>query len=176
MKLKFLYVFVEGGDDRRFFNEVLLRFFQSKYSMIMVVKYAQKPKRFIEKLITNVVKRGNEYVFFHDLDNSICVTNNKKSIQQRFRTLDTKKMIVVVKEIEGWYLAGISPIFCQKMNIKQLPNANNLSKEEFDEIIPQTFKSTIDFKIEILKNYDIKKAIKNNRSFRYFMTKYVSQS
>ena len=82
------------------------------------------------------------------------------------------KIIVVVKEIESWYLAGLDNKVCKQLKIKNFPNTEKVTKEEFNSLIPKKFTSRIDFMLEILKNFSIEIAKKKNTSFRYFVEKY----
>ena len=63
-----------------------------------------------------------------DLDDSPCVTDRKERVLSRFRALEGKlesetgpsfptQVLIVCKEIEGWYLAGLSDESCDHIGI-----------------------------------------------------------
>jgi len=81
-------------------------------------------------------------------------------------------MIVVVKEIEGWYLAGLDNKVCKQFKIDSFANTDNVTKEKFNALIPKKFTSRVDFISEILKNFSIEIAKQKNNSFQYFAKKY----
>jgi preprotein translocase subunit Sss1 len=173
MDCKILYIFLEGDDDERFFQKVLLPRLREKYDHIKVIKYAQKPKRFeyIKKFIRAIQGIGN-YIYVTDINNSPCVTAKKQEIQNELRNIDSDKILVVVREIESWYLAGLSNDASKKLGIPIFNTTDSVTKEQFNSLIPRKFNSRIDFMIEVLKNFSIEVAKQKNRSFRYCIEKY----
>ena len=39
-----LFIFIEGDDDERFFNRIIIPMFEKKYDKVQLWKYAQKKK------------------------------------------------------------------------------------------------------------------------------------
>lgn len=78
------------------------------------------------------------------------------------------KIIIVKKEIESWYMAGIDESICDKYKITELESTENFSKEDFDKIIPKG-KSRILFMHEILESYCCDVAKNRNSSINYFL-------
>lgn len=79
---------------------------------------------------------------------------------------------MVVKEIEGWYLAGLGNTEAEKFKIRTFSETDTITKEQFNALIPKTFDSRIDFMLEILRIFSIEIAKQKNRSFRYCIEKY----
>jgi hypothetical protein len=79
---------------------------------------------------------------------------------------------VVIKEIESWYYAGLSPESVQNLTVPNLPFTDDLTKEDFNRLIPKKYDSRIDFMFEILKSFSIDTARKKNHSFRFFVERY----
>jgi len=104
-----------------------------------------------------------------------CVTARKEEIQKRFKNVDSDKIMVVRKEIESWYLAGLKNDRCKELGVSIFAATDEVTKEQFDEIIPGNFDSGIDFMQEILKSFDIETAKRKNESFKYFANKYGLQ-
>jgi len=177
MDLKTLYVFVEGDDDERFFSAILLPRLREKYGGVKVIKYAQKPKKFeyLGKFIRSICSMRADYILVVDIDSSPCVTAKKQEVQGNLKNLSQDRILVVVKEIEGWYLAGLYKDSAKKLGLKEIPeNTNTLTKEDFNRLIPKKFDSRIDFVREILKNFSLEIAQNKNSSLRYCIEKYLS--
>ena len=83
-------------------------------------------------------------------------------------------MVVVIKEIESWYLAGIDAKNAARLNVTIPGSTDHISKKEFDRLIPDSFDSRIDFMIELLKCYSLRVARRKNASFKYFHAKHIS--
>ncbi len=55
MKLKKLYIFVEGNDDELFFKKVMLPLFLKQYSDVEIFKYAQWKRQKVELFILSII-------------------------------------------------------------------------------------------------------------------------
>ena len=98
-----------------------------------------------------------------------------EKILRKYRLIDRNdKIAVVIKEIESWYLAGLSDKDSKELTGKKFKNTNTIIKEQFYNLIPNRFDSRIDFMIEILKHFSVNFAKKKNTSFNYFMEKYTN--
>ena len=84
--------------------------------------------------------------------------------------------MVVCREIESWYLAGLNDDSRRKIKIRRRFNkTDSISKEQFDRMMPERFVSRIDFMQEIMKLFDRETASTKNTSFEYFMRKYKEE-
>lgn len=110
-----------------------------------------------------------DYIFAHDIDNTVSTTNKKIEIKHMLKNIDEDKIFIVIKEIESWYLAGLSNEKCKILKIPIVNNTDEITKESFNSMMPDNFDSRIAFMIEILKNFSIKIAIRKNKSFKYFI-------
>jgi ribosomal protein L17 len=64
----------------------------------------------------------------------------------------------------------------KKLKIRKLPNTTDeLVKEQFNIIIPQRFDSEKNFMIEVLKTFCINTAKQKNKSFKYFVEKFIEK-
>ena len=93
-------------------------------------------------------------------------------MQKKHPNIDKSKIIVVIKEIESWYLAGLDNKVCRQLKINNFADTDNVTKEKFNALIPKKFTSRIDFMSEILKYFSIEIAKQKNNSFQYFVEKY----
>jgi len=116
-----------------------------------------------------------DYIVMADINHSPCVTHKKDDItEKKIKSKKVKKdnIIVVIKEIESWYLAGLNPTSLRNLGINYNKKTDNLTKEQFDRLMPRKFISRIDFLQEILKYFDLEKAVQNNKSFQYFVKRF----
>jgi hypothetical protein len=176
MDYKSLYVFVEGTTDERFFERIIKPKFEEKYEYIYIYRYAESKNEKTEKFIESIESRNKsakdvDYIFVSDIDQAPCVTRKKQELLNKFPKLNKDKIVIVIKEIESWYLAGLDTKACKKLKIKPFNYTNDIDKEEFNKYIPKKFRS-IDFMINILDYFSIETAKQKNNSFKYFANKY----
>ncbi len=169
-----LFVFVEGIDDARFFEKIMKPELQNKYNSVETRCYASLKKEKINNFLKSIKAMNAEYIFVTDIDNSLCVTAKKQKIKDKLGNIDEERIIVVVKEIEGWYLAGLDNTETKKFKIRTFGRTDSILKEQFNKLFLKAFDSRIDFMIEILKVFSIEIAKQNNESFKYCIEKYTS--
>lgn len=167
-----LYIYVEGNDEENFFNNIIGPDI-SNYDKIEIRKHRNIRKEMVKQLIAKHRSQTNEfvsdYIFLYDQGSSRCVIEKKDNIMGVYNFLERNKTIIVGKEIEGWYLAGINKENCRKLGIKYMESTDHINKEAFSNMKPRKFDSLIDFKRELLKLYDIQLAMKRNNSFKFFL-------
>jgi hypothetical protein len=166
-----LFLFIEGNDDERFIETVLKSKFEEKYGSVFLWKYSQQPNKKIADFIKNIIAMGAEFIYLGDVNHEPCVTAKKQSIVDRLKNINEERIFVAVKEIESWYLAGLDKNSSEGLGIKGFTLTDDITKEQFNNLIPRRFDSRIDFMYEILKNFSIEKGKRKNKSFRYFIKK-----
>ncbi|RLD08324.1 MAG: hypothetical protein DRI56_05580 [Chloroflexota bacterium] len=171
MKYSRLFLWVEGPDDKRFMEGVVVPHFEEKYDFVKIIEYAQEKIEWQENFLRSIVGMKGDYIFFHDNDTA-CFVTDKEKVLNRHAQLDNEKVLVVVKEIESWYLAGIPQEFADELGVSPPAQTDTVTKEQFDELIPKAFNSRIDFMQEVLKRFDVSSAQKRNTSFEYFVNKH----
>jgi phage regulator Rha-like protein len=67
----------------------------------------QKYKK-IEKFIQAIQSMGGDYIYVTDINTAPCVTAKKEEIRRKIKNINLNKVVIVIKEIESWYLAGIN--------------------------------------------------------------------
>jgi hypothetical protein len=169
MRQKKLYIFVEGNDDELFFKRIIQPLFLNHYADVEIFKYAQWKKQKVELFIQSIITLDYDYIFTADIDLLETIAEKKKIIKNRFSNVDPLKIDIVIKEIESWYLAGVSNEKSAVMNIWLPEDTNEITKEDFNDICHRTYRSRIDFMYEILKSYSFDVAVKKNQSFEYFV-------
>ncbi|HUW86051.1 MAG TPA: hypothetical protein VMV55_04150, partial [Methanoregula sp.] len=60
----------------------------------------------------------------------------------------------------------------QNLAVPDLSFTDELTKEDFNHLIPRKYDSRIDFMFEILKYFSIDTARQKNHSFRFFINRY----
>ena len=126
-----------------------------------ICRYVNTAKRYREKGI-------GDYIFVADIDKADCVQQKKEEIVSRFMNVEPDRILIVIKEIESWYLAGIDDSRSIELNIPNFTNTDSITKEDFLDIIPPEYETEIDFRMELLDSFKIPVAIKKNKSFKYF--------
>ncbi len=167
------YVFVEGDDDERFFRRILCSRLEKHYDRVQIVKYAQMEKRKIRKFIHTLERKSTEYVLVRDLDRYPCVTALRNQIAGRYGIGDEQRIVVVIPEIEAWYVAGIErEILRQIAGVRRLAIPPRVTKQWFNIIIPQSIPRSV-FMNRIIERFDPSLAQRRSESFRYFVRKFL---
>lgn len=171
MAYRRLFLLVEGNDDERFVATIVKPKLHVQYDHVRTWQYAGRKQEKIEGFLKSIHAIGAEYIVFADLDASPCPAARKDQLANRFAGLSADRVFVVVKEIESWYLAGISERAGKALGIGRVGPTDGLTKEEFDRQIPRRFDSRIDFMLEMLKCFDLAMAGTQNKSFSHFLKK-----
>jgi hypothetical protein len=166
-----LHIWVEGDNDRRFFENIIAPMFKNSFNKVDIIQYRQMKKQYVNAIIKKI-KGKNEYIFTKDMDFPACMTLKKDSIIKSYSNIDINKIVIVIMDIEAWYLAGLDRENCDKLKVKYFVTTDGMTKTEFDHIKPKEFTSDIDFRMEIMKRYDLDVAKLKNKSFKYFLDKY----
>lgn len=172
MSYKRLFLLIEGNDDERFFQRIVKPKFEEKYNTVMLWKYAQVKNTKVDNFLKSIKAMGAEYIYVVDINLAPCVRGKKQEIQNKFNNIDIDRIIVVIKKIESWYLAGLDNARSEELKIPSFKTTNNITKEQFNALIPKRFDSKKDFMLEILRRFSIEIAKQKNISFRYFLGKH----
>jgi hypothetical protein len=169
---KRLFIMVEGEDDVRFFGRIVKPLLAPRYDSIEIVPYASIKREKVNKFLQSVSMMKNDYIFAADIDFEHSVRDKKQVLYYRFSNLDGGSMVIVIREIESWYYAGITSSRAQELGVQDPASTNDLTKEDFNALIPRRFDSRIDFMFEILKSFSLATAARKNDSFHFFVTRY----
>ena len=160
-------IFVEGATDNLFINKI----FNEKLSLLgknySIVEYSNMEKKKIKNYIRSINSTPNfDYIFITDQDGR---KNKVEKILKEFPFLDKDKIFISIYEIESWIIAGISDKLLKKYKVKPiLYDTSTITKEIFNTFIPKRmFKN--EFIAYILDDYDTKKAIELNPSFKVIL-------
>lgn len=167
-----IWFFLEGNDDERFFEKIIKPKLESKFDCVRSWRYAKEPPKRIKNFLKSIRAMNSDYFFLRDFNDAPCVSIRKENIKLKYGVrIDINNIIIVVKEIESWYLAGLGNKSRNELGIRSFNNTDAITKEDFNSLMPDGFDSRIDFMVEILKSFSIETAKQKNRSFNYFMSK-----
>jgi len=169
---KRLFLLVEGEDDVRFFGRIIKPLFISLYDSVEIIPYASIKRTKVNSFLKSVRLMHNDYILVADIDSENSVKEKKQVLYSYFSNIDGGSIIVVVREIESWYYAGLSSESAQMLQVPDLSFTDELTKENFNRLIPRKYDSRIDFMFEILKYFSLDTAKQKNQSFRFFVERY----
>ncbi len=174
---KRMHVLLEGRDDREFFDGVIRPILQGKYEYIHTWEYAEKTIERRINYLRSVRAMKADYLFINDIDTSPCITQRKRHLVDSHRQMiDANCTIIVVREIESWYLAGVDDGVCLELGIPIIRHTDDVTKERFRSLVPARFRSVADLMAEILRVFRVDTARGKNRSFGYLMDKLEARS
>lgn len=177
---KRLFIFVEGPSDERLVNEILKPIFEKRLSEVggevVVIQYSHISNKAMDAEFTRIEAQGDDYLLLKDREDARCVTGEKDYLQKKFPRLDVRKVIIVVKLIEGWYLGGLDETSAKKLKVSYVATTDRLTKPAFNASMPGNFRTRTAYMVEILKYFDLATARRKNKSFDYFVKKYQLDS
>ncbi len=175
-----LHIWIEGKDDKEFFEKVVKPRFEREYGRgrVHIRQYREVEDEKVVNSIEGFKARNDDFICVADINKAPCVSGRKQEKQrEEFKNVGDSKIVIVIKEIEGWYLAGLDSEACKKLGITELKNTDEVTKGKFDSLWRRNkrYNFRLDFRSELLKFFDIETAKKKNESFRYFAEKYGLQ-
>jgi len=177
MKHNEMWIFVEGNDDKLFFEHILKPEFDKSYPCVHVWRWAQKPRKILVDLIHKIIADGDDYLFFADINSFPRVRDKKEELKKQIAILQDHKIFIVIKAIESWFMAGLDNDTLSSLGINLIEDTTDITKSKFFKLLPKKYKrSGIDFINEILKYYNTTTAIQKNCSFKYFYEKNFQNS
>ncbi len=170
--MKCLYVFVEGNNDELFFDTVVRPLIRSRFDYIYpVIPYRQRTAGDIDSFLRSIQSMRNtldaDYLFLCDINDAPCVTAKKKQVTQTYKMLESEKIIVVIHEVESWYLAGLDENGCKKLGVRHFDDTSAVTKEQFNQLMPQQIPAKAVFLQQILELFSLEVAKQKNASFCY---------
>lgn len=167
-----LFILVEGNDDQRFFSRIIKPLLAPRYASVELVMYACMKRARICKFINTIRAMGHEFILVTDNDLEPSIRAKKRVIQERICAVEPGEIMVIVQEIESWYLAGIDRDSARVLGINPPQFTDQVTKERFNRHIPSRYPSRIAYMLDLLSYYSIQVATRKNRSFLYFLVHY----
>jgi hypothetical protein len=172
MKAGRLFILVEGNDDQRFFSRIIRPLFLHEYASVELISYASMKSAKVCRYIKGLMALRYDFIVVADIDQEPTVHHKKKVLMARFCNLHPDRVMVIVKEIESWYLAGLDDHASTVIGVRRLEHTDFLTKEHFNRWIPRQYNSRIAFMVDCLQHFSIPVAIEKNKSFHYFIRHY----
>jgi hypothetical protein len=170
-----VFLLIEGDDDERFFDKVVKPIAEQRYCWVRPWKYAQKKRKRIVGLLRSARSMGADFIYVRDFDGATCISARKEQIQEQLGALmPAEKIIIVVQEIESWYLAGVDERSCDTLGFSGLGSSTDkVTKETFERLRPPSM-SRIALLGQLLADFDVDTAVRRNASFGYFATNWLA--
>jgi hypothetical protein len=165
-------ILVEGADDVRFFERALVPVLRTRYRKVRLIPYASLKRVAVNRILAGLMRLGEDYLIVADIDAEPSVGAKKQTIRQRFAEADLSAIAIVVMEIESWYVAGAEAAFLQGCGLQVPPSTDDLTKERFNELIPERYRTRVEFMIALLDRYSVEVGAERNRSLRFFLKHY----
>ena len=146
-----IYLWVEGDDDSRFLESIFLPHITS-FDFVQIQKYSSMKVQKVKAFLHSIDRMAHcDLIFFGDLDQHQSVQARQANLRSTYNVPERFPVVVVCREVEGWYLAGLESLLERRMWLGGMVDVNQLEKEQFNRGQPARFKSRIDWMIELLK-------------------------
>ena len=144
-----LIIFVEGENDKLFFEKIILKLFSlkeeynQKEDKIKIVKYQEKGKKKFLQHLNFINKHNIHYIFISDFDSRKCITSRKqekikKYYREGYDKLESDNIFIVKNEIESWFLAGVDNKQKIFRNINVPKDTEKTSKNCLEQLLKKT--------------------------------------
>jgi hypothetical protein len=149
---------------------------KGKYRNVETFLYANRKKGIIENYVKTIMEKQEDILCLTDSTHAPCIPGRINDlISNGIGPFDRRAIIVVVKEIESWYLAGVDGQCCRRIGIPYFDRTEQVNKEEFHSIIAKSkYKPRPACRFEMLKNFNVVLASQRNSSFYRFYSKYLT--
>ena len=173
MERKRLFIFLEGTDDVRFFEHIIRPRFLHAYESVDLITYACTKSVKVDRFIRSINAMQHDYIIVADIDQESGVTAKKKVLLSRFIEADYRRIMIIIIEIESWYLAGLDSADAVAVGVHNHETTDFVTKELFNKWVPPSYPSRIAFMIDILRHFSLTVATEKNRSFRFFLEHFL---
>lgn len=176
MEGRTIFVFVEGPDDRTFFERVIEPRIAEDIDKVKYFEYSEEHPEYIEDRIRGLesdkMPEYVDYIFLTDKDDCKDKESSIDEITEEYPEISREKVKVVVIEIESWYFAGLDQNNCDKLNIPYFEDTSDKDKDEFKSRLPEKLYTSSNFKTSFLNNittkFSVEEAKSTNSSFKEF--------
>ena len=112
------YIFVEGFYDELFIRKILT--VQKIENEIKIVEYSQMKDEKINRFLSAIKSQESLFLFIADEDGTHYSSTSSRidELKRRYTKLSEDDIILVVPEIEGWYIAGLTRATAKKLKLK----------------------------------------------------------
>jgi hypothetical protein len=172
MKERRLFILVEGNDDERFFSRIIRPLFTDVYASVEIIRFACMKNEKVYSFVRSIIEMRHDFILCADIDQEESVRAKKKVLNERYGLFENDHIIIIIREIESWYLAGLDERAQHRLGIRQFGSTNHITKEIFNGMIPRHYTSRIAFMGDIITVFSLPVAREKNHSFAFFCQKY----
>jgi hypothetical protein len=79
-----LFLLVEGDDDERFVERIVIPELSSPNCFVQPYKFAQKKKAEVNRFLRSIKAMGAEYLLLADINAHLCLRSKKEALLQMF--------------------------------------------------------------------------------------------
>lgn len=164
MPYKGLAIFIEGEHDDIFFchPKIKNKIEQRSGCAPTIRQYAEEKEK--GSLRLKSLKDSGRHCI-------LVVDQAQESDMRRIFKNIPNVYIIVIKEIESWFLAGLTAKMCERYKLPIVNNTESIRKEDFDENIKNSEKLYILRKL--MEEFNIDQAKQRNNSFKKFAMAYL---
>lgn len=153
-------------------HSIIIPKINSEWLHVSIYEYAQKPTGRVNGHINVLNARTDifDYVFFADCDQHPTTAACIAKLVQHFPGVKLDRLYIVCREIESWYLAGLTVARLNQLKIRFTGySTDDVFKPEFDAMLPKVAGiPRIVHMISILAHYSVTEARARNTSFKCF--------
>jgi hypothetical protein len=176
--MQVIYCLVEGESDAQFLD--YLNNFCATHGGEVVLRsipYANRGHlEFVKKKVKSLRHSKVKFLLLKDLDSAPCLVDKVTAIVGEINDLTPKDVVIVVKQIESWFLAGVQdtdPLFqwCTPSQRSKLASPETVDKNFFLTLVKRKkdlFSNEVLLRAYCLENYDINTALNRSPSLKRF--------
>lgn len=116
--------------------------------------------------------RDAEYVYLRDIDSAPRVHDRRDQVMNETPGIRADAIVIVVPEIEAWYLAGLDRDACAELGIVHRGITDDVTKERLEAMQPSRYRTRVGFLQDVLRRFSFDTANERNASFRYFAARF----
>jgi hypothetical protein len=178
-KIQTISIFLEGEYDEIIFKRNISKLFRNRGFKVELITYREEEKDFVPAYLNTILHLSlpHLYIFITDLDRYFTISERRESIKKFYNNeLDPDHIFVIVKMIEGWYLAGLNRKKAKELSINlneyDKLDPNIIKKDDFLRLKPQKYNGKRAFYIDVANSFSQSDAKIKNTSFKNFLEIY----
>lgn len=172
-----LWVFVEGPSDEQFFTSKIKPVLENQYQVVIVYSCRHKKDLKLDNHLKAIDATKSDYLFVTDYDEGPCVSGKKTYWMSRIPSLSPGRIVVVKREIESWYVSGLSDAERRRMRLTAIPpTTESFRKEDFEALAEGRYASPVELMQVLLDRFDMSEARNRNQSFDHFVITHLMDS
>jgi|SRR5579871_3154774 len=121
-----LYIFVEGPTDQALLERHIIPRLRLS-PRVRYIQYRTLSNRDLRNILKGTTADGGSYVFLRDQDDFGCYPSAIARVRQVFKQIESRRVHIVIRSVEGWYFGGLTRSACSKLGVNYRFISNNTS-------------------------------------------------